>query len=163
MSEYLTRRAKAADGKSIVDATELTYRNASGKDVPYKLKDIEYDIKCGYLRKSADDGVSDSQMPEAASPDAADKEADTATRRRPAKRKTVEISDDDDDEFEASDDEESDGEYVAPKGSSSRPAARTTTATTTTAAAASEAEKVCSPGFAFQFCAVVTEAVAGCN
>ena len=81
MSEYLTQRAKAADGKSIDDATKLTYRNASGKDAPYKLKDIEYDIKCGYLRKSADDAASDSQ-------------ADKVARGRLAnKRKTADISD----------------------------------------------------------------------
>ena len=58
-SVYITNRAKAASSKSLNDAMQLVYTNASGKTMQYQRKDIDYDIKNGYLRKTARKTVKD--------------------------------------------------------------------------------------------------------
>ena len=48
-SAYLTARAKSVDGKTIREALAMTFTTASGKELPYQQKDLDYDIKAGRL------------------------------------------------------------------------------------------------------------------
>ena len=48
-AEYINRRCKQMDGKTVKQALASTYKNSSGKSVPYTQADLNYDMKGGRL------------------------------------------------------------------------------------------------------------------
>ena len=48
-AEYINRRCKQMNGKTVKQALASTYKNSSGKSVPYTQADLNYDMKGGRL------------------------------------------------------------------------------------------------------------------